>query len=102
MEWVNAALLENPTPSQPMETVPSLLINEDFAPTTMSSAKETITKMSRAQLSHMDLASLSDRFGTLTMGGGRRGGNGLVNGHKMLREESGFDLAGSMEDDEVF
>ena len=60
----------------------------DFAP-------PTLTRMTRAQLSHMDLASFNDRFGSLTVGGGRRG-------VRMLREESGFDLAMAAEEDEVF
>ena len=98
MEWVNAALLDDPA----SPTRPVVIVTDDFAPSLGPSAKETITKMSRAQLSHMDLASFSDRFGTLTLGGGARRGLGNGNGHKMLREESRFDLAGGMGDDEVF
>ncbi len=99
MEWVNAALLENPSSprsSGGQNLNPSVTVTDDFGPSVIPSAQATITKMSRAQLSQMDLASFSDRFGTLTLGGGRRGG-----GHKMLRQESGFDLAG-WADDEVY
>lgn len=102
MDWVNAALVDDPV--SPRAGNPTVRVTDDFAPPdAMPSAKATITKMSRAQLSQMDLASLSDRFGTLTMAGGRRGmGTGLGEGHKMLREESGFDLAGMAGEDEVF
>jgi len=97
MEWVNAALLDDP--SCPTTNInPSVVVTDDFAPSLGRNAKTTITKMSRAQLSQMDLASFSDKFSTLTMGGARRGGMG----HKILREESGFDLASVGGEDEVF
>lgn len=48
----------------------------------------------------MDLASLNERVGTLTMRG-KGLGLGLGMG-KMLREESRFDLAGVSEGDDLF
>ena len=104
MEWVNAALLDDPISSQSSDTIPSVMIDNDFGPSNVPSAKATITKMSRAQLSQMDLASFTDRLGTLTLGAGRRGGLGTEYGfgHKMLSEESGSDLVGILGADEVF
>ena len=103
MDWVNAALLDDPSSSKASD-IPSVMIDDDFGPSTVPSAKATITKMSRAQLSQMDLASFTDRFGTLPLGSGRRGGLGVEYGfgHKMLSEESGSDLVGMMGADEVF
>jgi hypothetical protein len=115
MEWVNAALLEDPDQSSPSRNsdVPTLVVSQavddDFAPGGSTpkhlqggGGKATLTlssktKMSRAQFSHMDLATFSERFGTLTIG--KRGGDG---GFRMLREESGLDLANELGDDDSF
>ena len=50
--------------------------------------------MTRAQFSQMDLAALSERFGSLTMRGGRRGGG------RLIRDESAFGLVEG--DDDIF
>ena len=100
IEWVNAALLDSPASPNTNHANPAVIVTNDFVPSLTPSANATITKMSRG-LSQMDLASFSNRFGTLTMRGGRRGA-GMGAGHKMLREESGIDLAGVLGEDEVF
>lgn len=117
MEWVNQVLSDDPSsPSRTDNSLPTLVVSQeygtieqedevdDFAPPpTMGNKKSTITltasKMTRAQLSQMDLASFNDRFGTLTLGGR---GKSAISGYRMLREESGFDLAEQAGEDEVF
>jgi hypothetical protein len=63
--------------------------SDDFTPSLSTKRTATLTlsaKMTRDKISHMDLASLSERFGSL----GVRARNGNV---RMLREESCGDLA---------
>ena len=132
MEWVNAALSDDPEDDfdfdgdgqgdEPPRSslLPTLVLEQDhqvggddFAPAQPSGTnkKSTITltasKMTRAQLSQMDLASFNDRFGSMGMSGrgtsiamsmGMNGGHG----HGMLREESGFDLAAQAEEEDEY
>nr|XP_031858541.1 uncharacterized protein CI109_006064 [Kwoniella shandongensis]KAA5525613.1 hypothetical protein CI109_006064 [Kwoniella shandongensis] len=112
-EWINAALspmdptpetteTETPIRHQPLPTL--VVSNDDFSPSMTANTKSTLTlsasKM-RATFSQMDLANFNSKFGTLTVGG--RGKGGYMGG-KMLREESGFDLAevAGDDDDEMF
>lgn len=98
--------------------VPTLVVN-DFSPalasTQLTLSRSGVGSGAGATFNQMDLASFSEKFGTLTMrgtsrgGAGARSGNGLGSGlgiglglgGKMLREESRFDLA-AVGDDEVF
>ncbi|ORX37049.1 P-loop containing nucleoside triphosphate hydrolase protein [Kockovaella imperatae] len=87
MEWINSALSDGPSISPSSSTssnlnLPTLVVSQDipsrrvddFSPTADSGLKRqsTITltnsKMTRAQLSMMDLAGLQDRFGSLGTG----------------------------------
>jgi hypothetical protein len=112
MEWVNTALLADDSdliPSTSTTNLPTLTISQDYLPSpndfgpspNPSGSKSTITlssRMTRAALSHMDLARFNDQFGSVRLGGNRALGMGM--GGKMLREESGLDLAGVIGDDD--
>lgn len=109
MEWVNSALIDDPSsPSRPHHELPTLVVSQDqhddFSPALPTNKQSTITltanKMTRAQLSSMDLASFNSKFGTLDMSGKGIGGLGLGAGMRMLREESGFGLADMARDDD--
>lgn len=109
MEWVNSALIGDPTsPTRAHGDLPTLVVSQeqhdDFSPAPSSANKQstitlTANKMTRAQLSHMDLASFNSKFGTLDMSGKGRGGLGLGANMRMLREESSFGLADAARDD---
>lgn len=101
MEWLNAALSDE-TEAPENGNLPTLVVSQehdDFSPalahspTKQSTLTLTANKMTRAQLSSMDLASFSSKFGTLTLSGKSRNGLGGLGQMKMLREESGFGLA---------
>ncbi|KAK8858917.1 hypothetical protein IAR55_003148 [Kwoniella newhampshirensis] len=120
IEWINAALspgdplpetTETYTPirHQPLPSLvvsdndfsPSLVVSDnDFSPSLTANTRSTLTlsasKM-RATFSQMDLANFNSKFGSLTVGGRGKGG---FTGGKMLREESGFDLAEVADDDD--
>jgi hypothetical protein len=102
MEWVNTALAtDDSTSSDSAEGagLPTLVVSQDqhddFSPAPTPNKQSTITlsanKMTRAQLSHIDLAGFNSKFGTLTLSG--KGRAGLGAGVRMLREESGFGLS---------
>ena len=114
MEWLNTCLYDDPS-SGP--SVPTLVVSQehdDFSPALGSSPNVpstiTLNASKRAQLSQMDLASFSSKFGTLTLSGrgkSRNGGQGLgigMSGMRMLKEESRFGLAevANGDEDEIF
>jgi centromeric protein E len=111
MEWINTALSpeESSSPTRPSHDLPTLVVSQeqhdDFSPARAMNKQSTITlnasKMTRAQLSQMDLASFNSKFGTLSLSGkGRLGALGGGTGMRMLREESGFNLAEVAGEDE--
>ncbi|KAK1925901.1 P-loop containing nucleoside triphosphate hydrolase protein [Papiliotrema laurentii] len=111
MEWINTALSpeESSSPTRPSHDLPTLVVSQeqhdDFSPARAMNKQSTITlnasKMTRAQLSQMDLASFNSKFGTLSLSGkGRLRALGGGTGMRMLREESGFNLAEVAGEDE--
>lgn len=104
MEWINTALSPEDfgSPTQQSYDLPELVVSQDqhddFSPASTVNKQSTIrltaSKMTRAQLSHVDLASFNSKFGTLSLSGkGRLGALSGAQGMRMLREESGWNLA---------
>ena len=100
-EWINA-VTNNSTSDSSLDgsaQTPTVVV-DDFSPRITNDGRMPSSTLTLGNgISHMDLASLSQRVGTLTLRG-KGLGLGLGMG-KMLREESRFDLAGAS-NDEVF
>ena len=82
-----AALSDPDSPDAYPIVIPELDM-DDFGPPTAGAAgavdlKKSVNRMSRAQFTHMDLASLSEKFGSLSGHGKSSRGGG-----RLIREES--------------
>ncbi|EIW67645.1 hypothetical protein TREMEDRAFT_33548, partial [Tremella mesenterica DSM 1558] len=102
-DWLFSALTEDPSIPNPSSSHHQTSLDEtvsvsDFGPTLSVQNKDSLMArgMTRAQFSRMDLATLSEKFGSLTMGRGSR----KMNGGRMLRDESCFGFTEG--DDDIF